>query len=51
MGQDNISDDKGAEPVEGTCVFYFIYLLMHNVWCVNNMSPTLLNTVSVSHFF
>jgi hypothetical protein len=21
MGQDNISDDRGAEPVEGTCVF------------------------------
>lgn len=28
-GQDNISDDRGAEPVEGTCVFILFNLFVH----------------------
>jgi len=53
VGRDNISDDRGAEPVEGTCVFYFILFICSCVKsCVNSMlPPTLLDKVSISQFF
>jgi len=50
-GQDNISDDRGRTCRRNMC-FYFIYLFIYKVWCVNSMlSPTLLNKVSISQFF
>jgi hypothetical protein len=49
MGQDNVSDNRGADPVEGTRVF--IYLFIRKVWCVKSMLVSYIKQVSISVFF